>query len=373
VLTLGATLALLAYGLMSPLLGVLLPTYSLTLSQQGSLGLAQALGMAIASLSAGPVVDLKGSKTALLLGLTLLVGSLLAAPHAGGYPVLWAVYFLLGISGGVIVTGANSLVGAISSAQRGPALNFLNLFFGLGGILTTAAASYLLSPRTLCYSVATMAALALLINSAIRMPGASGQVRFRVSEIPSLLSQPVLLLLSLFLFFYVAAEVSVWNWLKSYLLSLHFSVQAAGGIISYGFALGLLLGRIVAARWLKLSPLAIVVASSVLIGVTSFAVLTLQSASAMALAVFLTGFSMAPVFPTTLALAGDNFPHCTATAMGIVITSGWLGLAVSSPAIGALASASSLHNALLLLPCLAAAMLAVTLVLRFTLRRPVTL
>jgi FHS family L-fucose permease-like MFS transporter len=177
----------------------------------------------------------------------------------------------------------------------------------------------------------------------------------------------------LFLFLYVAAEVSVWIWLKTYLLSLHFSAQAAGGVISYGFALGMLLGRMVAARLLRLLPLSIILVSSLLIGVTSFAVLAIHSISAMTLAVFLMGLSMAPVFPTVLALAGDHFPHGTASAMGIVITSGWLGLAVSSPTIGALASLSTLHDALLLLPCLAAAMVAVTLVLRFTLRRPVTL
>jgi fucose permease len=85
------------------------------------------------------------------------------------------------------------------------------------------------------------------------------------------------------------------------------------------------------------------------------------------------GLSMAPVFPTTLALVGDNFPRGTATAMGIAITSGWIGLAVSSPLIGAVASITALRHALLLLPCLAVAMVAVTLVLRVTLRRPVTL
>jgi fucose permease len=371
--TLGATLALLAYGLMSPLLGVLLPTYALTLSRQGSLGLAQALGMAISSLSAGAVVDLKGNKPALLFGLALLAGSLCAAPQAGSYRGLWTVYFLLGISGGVIVTSANSLVGAISSAQRGPALNFLNLFFGLGGIITTAASSYLLTPPVLCYSVALVAALSLLVNSAIPMPRAAAQARFRLSEIPSLLSQPVLILLSLFLFLYVAAEVSVWIWLKTYLLSLHFSAQAAGGVISYGFALGMLLGRMVATRLRQLPPLVIILVSSMLIGVSSFTVLAIHSVSARALAVFWMGLCMAPVFPTALALAGDRFPHGTATAMDIVITSGWLGLAVSSPLIGTLASLSTLHNALLLLPSLAAAMLAVTLVLRFALRRPVTL
>ena len=68
--------------------------------------------------------------------------------------------------------------------------------------------------------------------------------------------------------------------------------------------------------------------------------------------VFLAGVAMAPVFPTTLAIVGDNFQRMTATAMGVVITLGWIGLAVSSNVIGAIAGPDPrrLKKALLLLP-----------------------
>jgi MFS family permease len=61
---------------------------------------------------------------------------------------------------------------------------------------------------------------------------------------------------------------------------------------------------------------------------------------------------MAPVFPTTLAMVGDAFPRMTATAMGIVITCGWIGLMVSSPLIGGIAGddPARLRTALLVLP-----------------------
>src|SRR3954470_1925730 len=98
---------------MSPVLGVLLPGYALTSDQQGSLAMAQALGLAVASLCAGPFVDAKGNKAALISGLALIVISLANAPQAGGYSGLLVVYFLLGIAGGTVVTGANSLVAAI--------------------------------------------------------------------------------------------------------------------------------------------------------------------------------------------------------------------------------------------------------------------
>ena len=138
-LTLAATLAIFVYGLIAPILGALLPGYLLTPAQEGNLATAQAIGLVVASLSAGPFMDLKGSKPALLLGLALIVASVASAPHAGGYVGLMLVYFVLGIGGGIVVTGANSLVGAVEANRRGSALNFLNLFFGLGGIITTWA------------------------------------------------------------------------------------------------------------------------------------------------------------------------------------------------------------------------------------------
>ena len=42
---------------------------------------------------------------------------------------------------------------------------------------------------------------------------------------------------------------------------------------------------------------------------------------------------MAPVFPTTLAIVGDAFPRMTGTAIGFVITCGWIGLAVGLMAV----------------------------------------
>jgi MFS family permease len=106
--------------------------------------------------------------------------------------------------------------------------------------------------------------------------------------------------------------------------------------------------------------------------VTTYGMLqTVDPAFAMA-TVFLAGIAMAPVFPTTLAMVGDAFPKATATAMGIVITSGWIGLAVSSRIIGSIAGSDdrNLKTALLVLPACSAVMIVVNLILRPMVRRP---
>lgn len=369
-LILAAVLAVFVYGLIAPVLGALLPSYHLTAPEEGTLALSYAIGLIIATLIAGPMIDIKGNKPALLLGLALVSASLWAAPHAGGYSGLLAVYVVMGLGGGIVVTGSNALAGAVDPKRRGSALNFLNVFFGLGGIITTYAASNVLQPVTLCYSIATLTVIAFVVNLITTMPGPSGTLSFRLGEVPDLISKPALILLSLFLFLYVACEIGIWNWLQSYLISLNFTPKRAGSVVSYGFAFGILVGRVVVSRVLvKVPAITVTLAAAILMAITTFVMLQLHSANAITLAVFCAGLSMAPVFPTTLAMVGDAFPRGTATAMCIAITLGWVGLAVSSPIIGHVKAGSDLSHALLLLPLFSVLMILVNLVLRPVLKR----
>ena len=68
---------------------------------------------------------------------------------------------------------------------------------------------------------------------------------------------------------------------------------------------------------------------------------------------------MAPVFPTPLAITGQAFPQMTGTALGFVITCGWVGLAVSSRIIGSIAGSDPLRlkKALLIFPASALLMI----------------
>jgi fucose permease len=372
-LILSAVLAVFVYGLIAPILGALLPTYNLSAGENGTLAMLQATGLVVSSLSAGPVIDIKGNKIALLTGLGLIILSLAAAPNAGGYGGLLVVYFILGVGGGIVVTAANSLVGAVEPARRGSALNFINLFFGLGGIITTYVASERINPAVVCYGIAALALVAWIVNFATRMPAPAGRANFQFGDVPRLFSQPALLLLCFFLFLYVSCEVGVWNWLKTYLIHVGFAETAAGHVVSYGFAFGILVGRVIVSRVLiRVKALTVTLAAAILMAITTYAMLSLDSQTAITIAVFCAGLAMAPVFPTTLAITGDTFSRAAATALGIVITFGWIGLAVSSRIIGALAGPENdYHRGLLLIPVFAILMVLVNLVLRPVLHRHV--
>ena len=369
-----AILVIFVYGTIAPLLGTLMPTFALDDAQKGTIALANALGLVAASVSVGPLIDRKGKKIALLAGLVLVCTVLFWLPNSGrAFGAIITCMALLGLGGGIIVTAANALVSDVNEARRGSMLNLLNLFFGLGGMATPFIGGRLLGgdPVKLAYILALLATVTLIVHVVTPMPKPAEKTAFRAPEARLVLRSTTLYLLALLMFLYVACEVGVWNWLANYLTeSRGFDRVKALDIVSLGFALGLLIGRLVVSRILiRVSAQAVTLATAVLMAVTTFVMLYTGNPTVAWAAVFCAGLAMAPVFPTTLAIVADNFPRMPATAMGIVITCGWLGLAVSSPIIGWVAKSSGLKQALLLLPVLSVAMIVVNLLLRPRLKR----
>jgi fucose permease len=372
-LILAAILAIFVYGMIAAMLGTILPDLSarfhLTPSQNGKIAFGQALGLMIASLGVGPLMDNQGKKTGLVLGLALVSIALFVLPKSRGFGNITVLFFVLGLGGGIIVTGANALASDVSAAHRATTLNLVNLFFGLGGLATPFLSANLLSRNSvrLCYTVASLTVTTLLIHVATPMPGPSGSQTFVFAEASSVLGKPILFMFALFLFLYVSCEVGVWNWLAQHLIAKGIPASRALNILSLGFALGLLIGRVAVSPILISVPaINVTLPASLAMAITTYLAIRTANPTVAGILVFLAGVSMAPVFPTTLAMVGDAFPKMTSTAMGMVIASGWLGLAVSSGIIGAIAGGDPkrLSKALLVIPAFSVVMIALDLVIR---------
>ena len=65
-LILAAVLGILVYGIVAATWGNLNPTLGFTDAQNGTIAMWQAIGLVVASISVGPLIDLKGKKVALL-------------------------------------------------------------------------------------------------------------------------------------------------------------------------------------------------------------------------------------------------------------------------------------------------------------------
>jgi fucose permease len=374
---LAAIVAILVYGMIAAMLGTILPELSdrfhLSPSQNGTIATAQALGLILASLAAGPLIDNEGEKLGLILGLAFISIALFALPRSPGFRGVLLLMFLLGVGGGILVTAANALVSDVGEAHRGVALNLVNLFFGLGGLATPFIAANIFGRNwvRLCYTVASLTVVTLVIQMLTKMPAPTGAGGFVLADAGPVLGRPLLFLIGLFLFLYIGCEVGIWNWLVRHLIAQGIPESRALNILSLGFALGLLIGRAgILPILVHVPAISVTLIGSVAMAVTTFLMLRTSKPSASLVLVFLCGLSMAPVFPTTLAIVGDAFPRMTGTAIGFVITCGWIGLAVSSRIIGAIAGGDPLRlkKALLVIPASAVLMVGLDLVIRSILR-----
>ncbi|KAA6456471.1 MFS transporter [Acidobacteria bacterium AB60] len=361
-----AILGIFVYGMIAAMLGTILPDLSdrfkLTPSQNGTIAFAQAVGLMIASLGVGPLLDTQGDKVGIILGLVFIVAALIGLPRSRGYASIVLLLFLLGLGGGIVVTGANALVSGVSEAHRGTALNLVNLFFGLGGLATPFISANLFNRNwaRLCYSVAVLTVIAIGVQAVAPMPAPVGGSGSLFTQVGPILGRPLLYLLGFFLFLYISCEVGVWNWLVRHLVAQGVPESRALNILSLGFALGLLTGRVVISQVLRTVPaVEVTLGASIAMAITTFLMLRTNKAGTAWVLVFIAGVAMAPVFPTTLAITGSAFPQMTGTAIGFVIACGWCGLAVSSRIIGAIAGGDPrrLQKALLLIPASAVLML----------------
>jgi len=368
-----AILAIFVYGMIAAMLGTILPDisqrFSLTPKQNGNIALFQAIGLMIGSFCVGPLMDVEGKKVGMLLGLALVAVALFLLKGAGGYQAVVAAMSLLGIGGGIVVTAANSLNADIKPDNPAVISNWLNLFFGLGGLVTPLVSAKLFqkNPKSLTQFAGILAILGLLASFMAPFKPASGTVSFQFSAVGGLIANPVLLALCAMLFLYVACEVGVWNWLVRHLIAQGVPESKALTILSLGFALGLLVGRIIAAQILQqVDGKTVLTGAAALMAITTFLMLRSTSAGMAQGLVFLAGLAMAPVFPTTLGVVGAKFTGDTAaTAIGVAVTFGWFGLAVSSPIIGGIAGADpkGLKKALLVIPAASLAMFLVAFIL----------
>jgi fucose permease len=373
VLIVAASVAILTYGMIAAMLGTILPDLSarfrITPRQNGTIAFAQALGLILASLAAGPLLDYEGKKLGLVIGLLLIALVLFALPRASGFRSIACLLFLLGVGGGTLATGANSLISDVGGEHRATALNLANAFFGLGGFATPfiSANIFKKDATRLCHAIASLSVLTFVFQLLTPMPRPAGSGQFILTGITPLLGQPLLLLSGFFLFLYITCEVGVWNWLPRHLIAQGIPEANALNILSFGFALGMLIGRVAILPVLAHVPaITVTMAGSAAMAVTTFLMLRTNRPSLAWVLVFLAGISMGPVFPTAVAIVGDAFPHLSGTAIGFVITCGWIGLAVTSHIIGLIAGGDPrrLKTALLVIPGSAVLMVGLDLAIK---------
>jgi fucose permease len=352
-----ACAAIFVWGSIATLLGSILPSLStradLTITQAGHVFLGNGLGLVVASLVAGPLIDVWGKKNVLLGGAGLVAGSLLLFDLARTAPAVMVFAFTLGAGGSALVTGANAAVSDLFTEKREAALNLLNFFFGVGAFVTPFAIVPLEQTGGLRAVLATLVIIAVfsfLFSAAVRFPAPLRGSGWSFAEATSLARQPHFLQLGAVLFLYVGIEISIWNWQVTFLIDRFGAERYLAARVLSGFAITLMIGRLLSSRVLMLWAPRPVLLVSTAAGAVSLGLAYSLDHLAIAIGSFLAaGLFLAGVFPTAVGLLGRNFPQLSGTATGLGITCAWLGALVVPPAVGYMAAAYGLQRGTLLI------------------------
>jgi MFS transporter, FHS family, glucose/mannose:H+ symporter len=330
----GAATGIFVFGIVMAVLGTLfgLPEMRLRLqidlAQQGTVFLLLYVGILLATLTAGPVIDWIGNKVILVVSAALVALGMagFAYAHSFGGAAIPAV--LLGLGGGGLNTSTNVLVSDLYGEKRGPMLNVLGIFYGIGALCIPMLAALIAGHFPIAPQLMTCAGLAgscALLFSAIQFPEASVAQSFSWREAIQVARYPGVLLLGFLLFCQSGNEASIGGWTSTYVGATGLGARAATLILA-GYWAALMAGRLLAARLLKfVGKRQLVLGSGLGAFVGAAVLLTNRMEGMLVVGVLLIGLSYAGVFPTVLAIAGDTYRKMTGTVFGLLFAIALLG------------------------------------------------
>lgn len=298
------------------------------LSQQGNLFLLLYLGIFIASLVIGPLIDYVGNKANLFVSSALVSLAMIwfGLAHSFASAALAAV--LLGLGGGGLNTCTNVLVSEIYGEQRGPMLNLLGIFFGVGAICVPLLAASLEGHFTipqLFLFCAVLAGICAFAYALLSFPAANASQAFSLREAARVAKYEGVLLLAFILFLESGNEACIGGWTSTLVNAIGYSARTATLVLASYWA-ALMVSRMLAARALQgiaKSQLVLIIALISLLGCA--VLLATRSLIFLFAGTALIGLAYGPIFPTTLAIAGDRYSKRAGTVFGLLFSIALMG------------------------------------------------
>ncbi len=359
----GACAGMLVFGIVLAMLGTVfgMPEMHMrlriSLAQQGDLILLLYLGIFLASLLVGPLIDHLGNRINLILSSVFVALAMLLFSSAHSFRMAALAAIVLGFGGGGLNTCTNALVSDVYGDNRGPMLNLLGIFFGIGALCVPMLAASLEGSFTipqLLVFCATLAGFCALLYVLIRFPRAKATQAFSWRETLGVAAYPGVLLLAFILCFEAGNEACVAGWTSTYANTSGFAPKIATFILA-GYWAALMLGRVIAASLLQVMSKISVTATCAIISVTgTLILLTARSLVMLVLGITLIGLSYGPIFPTTLAIAGDRYTREAGTVFGLLFSIALLGGMIFPWAVGRISEQFSVRTGMLV-PLLGAA------------------
>ena len=358
-----ACTGILVFGIVLAILGTVfgLPAMrqrlQVSLAQQGTLFLLLYLGIFVASCVVGPLIDHLGNKANLLASSLIVALAMVLFASAHSFTTASVAAMLLGVGGGGLNTSTNVLVSDVYAAQRGPMLNLLGIFFGVGALsipLVAASIEGRLTIPQLFLLCAILATLCALWYAVISFPAARTKQAFSWRELLEVVRYGGVLLLAFILFLESGNEACIAGWTSTYVNIAGYSPRVATLVLAAYWA-ALMVSRMLAAKVLGRITKAQLILSSAVLALGGCAILlSARSLPLLFAGTALIGLSYGPIFPTTLAIAGDRYSERAGTVFGLLFSIALLGGMMFPWAVGQVSERVSVRVGMIV-PALGAA------------------
>jgi fucose permease len=344
----------------------------LTDSQLSIVLLGLACGGLVGMRSAGRLVDRHGS-TRVMTVTSLTLGAVLAATaYAPNLATLALALLVLGTVHGTLNVAMNAAAVACQTAYRRPIMTAFHAQFSIGGVAGAAAAAgcahiHLSVGHTFTAVGAALTLAALwAIRRLIAAPNTEA-VHERSASTPEQRRRPGrrrVALLGLLAFCALISEGAAADWSSVYLDRLDASPAYAAAAYA-AFAGCMTLGRLTGDRiTAALAPVTLLRGCGLIAGAGLTAGILIGSPAAAIIGFACLGAGLSCVIPLLYSTAGNLDPDRPGAALSRVSAVGYLGYVAGPVIIGGAATHLGLGHALLILPALAALLVAAAPVVR---------
>ena len=338
-----ACLGMAFFGIAFLVMGSVLPAvtekYSLDTIGASSLVTFLPIGILLGSLIFGPIVDRFGYKNLLMISAFITALGLGGLSYFDHLNSLRLSIFLIGFGGGILNGETNSLVAdTYDDKERNSKLSLLGVFYGVGALgvpLLLGMLSKLYSYEIILRWTGVFMLICIAYFAIVKFPKPKHAQGFPVKKALSLIKEPILILLSLILFFQSGLEGLLNNWTTSYLTATT-SIPKNDIVFTLTFLiLGITIARLVLAFMLKSAkPYSVLVTGMILTLIGSILLHYSNNFTMVSVSLFVIGCGMAGVFPIIMGFIGNFYKETTGTAISIALFIALSGNSIVNYAMG---------------------------------------
>ena len=318
-----------------PLLEHLVRRFGIGLPEAGGVFSAHFAGALIGVFVSIWAMERVSGRVAVWAALGCLAFGCAGVALAPSWPAFLAAVLIVGLGFGGLDLSLNQLVAHSEGPRRTALINALNSAYGFGSVAGPILISRLGQDHLTALYGGAAALAVVLIPAAAGIQGrlpVAHRMSDHAAEAPAR-SRRGGVLVAIFVagfIFYVGVETGVGGWMPSHLESVGFPSLEAASITS-GFWLALAIGRLMAALIPDRVPPRVVVISGAAIG--ALALLVALNGRAAPVAYVVTGFVIAPIFPTAFVWLAKLRPG-DSRATSWMFPATMVGGGVIPPAIG---------------------------------------